>query len=99
MRDGLPVELARVLETEWLGLPCHVLARRVHRRKAEVHSALLADSRFEHHGHTHGSRWRLATTMPSGPNGTGPGRNHPAAPELDLSGVPLAGRTAEDALP
>jgi hypothetical protein len=87
-------DLARVLDREPFGLPCHVLARRVHRRRAVVRAALDADERFEHDGRTHGSRWRVAASMVRGPNGNSAGPNERGAPDLDASGVPLVHRTA-----
>jgi len=49
--------LAELLAGEPAGLSCDVLARRTHRRKADVLAKLRSDSRFEHRGQRRGSRW------------------------------------------
>jgi hypothetical protein len=95
VRDRLADDLARVLRAEPLGLPCHVLARRVHRRRAVVRVTLRDDPRFEHYGRTHGSRWRLSVEMGRGRNGTGDRGSCLPWSGLDHSGVPLVGRAAE----
>jgi hypothetical protein len=91
--DPLAGDLVRVLELEPLGLPCRELARRVHRRWAVVLVVLRADSRFEHHGHTRGSRWRLTPTLST--SQVQMGTNLSGLPDLDPSGIPLVGRAAE----
>jgi hypothetical protein len=49
-----------VLASEPLGLPCDELALRVRRHRASVIGELQSDPRFERHGRTRGTRWRLA---------------------------------------
>jgi hypothetical protein len=53
-------ELARALADEPGGLPAAELARRVHRRRADVLRVLRADRRFEQHGSNRATRWHVA---------------------------------------
>jgi hypothetical protein len=87
--------LARVLSAEPFGLSCAALVARVQRRRGDVLRALRADGRFDHHGRTRGSRWRLAAQDRMGRNGAR--RRADAVPwaGLDPSGVPLVGRRPE----
>jgi hypothetical protein len=85
-------DLARVLGAEPFGLSCAALVARVRRRRGDVLRTLREDERFDHHGQTRGSRWRLAARKGRGRNGAGCPRDAVPWMGLDPSGVPLARR-------
>jgi hypothetical protein len=95
--DLLAADLARVLDAEPFGLACDELAKRVHRRRADVLAALRADPRFEQHGRLHGSRWQLTERVGRGRNGTGDRGDGVPWLGLDPSGIPVVGREPESA--
>jgi hypothetical protein len=86
-------DLAAVLAATPLGLPCDELAKRFHRRRADVLALLRGDPRFEQHDRARGSRWQLSRRR--GRDWDGWGRNDLPWLELDPSGAPLIGREAE----
>ena len=58
LESELGDELAVILEAEPGGLSCAELARRLHRRKADVLDALQTDRRFKRTGRGRGCRFR-----------------------------------------
>jgi hypothetical protein len=72
-REQLAAEVAAMLAEEPFGLPCSVLAARLHRRLADVLAVLREHSCFVRSGRTRGVRWRLTVeamaSMGSGRNG------------------------------
>jgi hypothetical protein len=75
---ALADDLAAILgdEHERDGLPCETLARRVHRRTADVLAVLRADSRFACSGTTRNRRWHARVGAREGM-----GRNLPPDPD------------------
>jgi hypothetical protein len=90
-------DVARVLASEPLGLPCCDVARRVRRRRGDVLSVLLGDRRFVHDGRGRGSRWRLAAGVPRRGSQAHLGSEDMERLGLDPSGVPIVATGAQGA--
>jgi hypothetical protein len=88
--SGLAGDLRRLLVDEPVGLSCDELAKRLHRRRADVLAELRRDWRFEHVAAGSASRWRRRGRIRDG-------RGAPELPWLELdTGVPIVGRRAPE---
>jgi hypothetical protein len=81
-------DLARALADEPGGLPAAELARRVHRRRADVLRVLHADRGFEQRGSNRASRWHVARV---------PGHREQVQEPLEPSSHPFTHPDARDA--